>query len=344
MSSSSSSPLSRPSKVCDVAAIHHACKVNPAMYTTPQLNDTFILSANGFTHVDADALQHFPHCKVLFLNDNALIELPDTSFAMPQLTALYLHNNALTSVSALTSAIDVSRRLTILNLSRNALRSVRELSAELIPNVTSLDLSHNALTQVDSLRHCTALVDVNVSHNAIADGDALIATVSSLKALRVLYTKNNPFADSFGSYRRRIIASLLPIALTYLDDRPVTDDERLAVAAWSVGGVDGERLERVRQSDVRRLKDERNMAEWKKQRAAGGGTLFTTQRNCRIPKRRAEWNNTYTGGRGRYARRVGVGVGVGIGIGIGGRLGEERRRSFTGGKVVRSIGAGADAY
>ncbi len=48
--------------------------------------------------------------------------------------------------------------------------------------------------------------------------------------------------------------------LVYLDDRPVTDSERLSTNAWSEGGAEAERTERLRQLEAKEATYEANFA------------------------------------------------------------------------------------
>lgn len=55
----------------------------------------------------------------------------------------------------------------------------------------------------------------------------------------------NPAIQKIANYRRILISKVK--TLTYLDDRPVFEKERLATEAWLIGGVEAEREERARQ-------------------------------------------------------------------------------------------------
>jgi len=58
---------------------------------------------------------------------------------------------------------------------------------------------------------------------------------------------SNPVISKIQNYRRVMISRCKK--LTYLDDRPVFDKERLAVEAWAIGGPEAERAERARQKE-----------------------------------------------------------------------------------------------
>jgi dynein assembly factor 1 len=63
--------------------------------------------------------------------------------------------------------------------------------------------------------------------------------------LAVLDLRSNPVIPKIKNYRRTMIQGIK--SLTYLDDRPVFDKERLAVEAWFIGGPEAESDERARQ-------------------------------------------------------------------------------------------------
>jgi hypothetical protein len=66
----------------------------------------------------------------------------------------------------------------------------------------------------------------------------------------------NPVISKIQSYRKVLVSRCK--ALTYLDDRPVFERERLTTNAWAIGGLDGERNERERIRDEEVKKQEAN--------------------------------------------------------------------------------------
>jgi hypothetical protein len=74
---------------------------------------------------------------------------------------------------------------------------------------------------------------------------AILDVLEAMPQLAVLQLQGNPVVTKISNYRRNVIARCK--SLTYLDDRPVFEEERLAVEAWVVGGLPAEREERRRQ-------------------------------------------------------------------------------------------------
>ncbi len=70
----------------------------------------------------------------------------------------------------------------------------------------------------------------------------LIQILNSLQNLRVLYLKGNPITRNITFYRKTLIKEIEN--LTYLDDRPVNEGDRLASQAFFSGGLEAERKAR----------------------------------------------------------------------------------------------------
>jgi hypothetical protein len=66
----------------------------------------------------------------------------------------------------------------------------------------------------------------------------------------------NPVIKNIQNYRKTIVSRCQ--SLTYLDDRPVFEKERLLCNAWAVGGLDGERAERERIRNEEQMKQKAN--------------------------------------------------------------------------------------
>ena len=83
-----------------------------------------------------------------------------------------------------------------------------------------------------------------MTHNGLeGDGDALLALLAAMPALRALYlSAGNPIAGSVRPYRKRVVAAVA--GLVYLDERPVFDAERRGAEAWVRGGDEAEQAER----------------------------------------------------------------------------------------------------
>lgn len=59
--------------------------------------------------------------------------------------------------------------------------------------------------------------------------------LSKMSKLKVLMLKDTPFTRMTPSYRKQVILSVS--TLTFLDERPVTEDERFLTLAWKKGGL-----------------------------------------------------------------------------------------------------------
>lgn len=183
----------------------------------------------------------------------------------------FLQNNCITVISGLESLTE----LHTLNLSNNRISMVEGLSG--CTNLRTLNLSSNTLTTLKSVAHLAEvkmLQNLDLSKNRLCEGDeppkdpsvrepepwedqipldaeekersyAVLGLLENLPNLRTLYLKGNPVVSKMERYRKNAITRLS--ALHYLDDRPITHEERLATEAWAQGGNDAEREEKLRQ-------------------------------------------------------------------------------------------------
>ena len=78
---------------------------------------------------------------------------------------------------------------------------------------------------------------LDLSKNQIDDED-FIEIFAKLPELRVLVLTGNPITKTMKLYRKRIVSACKQ--LTYLDERPVFEDERRCADAFMRGGAEAE--------------------------------------------------------------------------------------------------------
>ncbi|KAI9187577.1 hypothetical protein H9P43_001966 [Blastocladiella emersonii ATCC 22665] len=221
-------------------------------YHTPALNDNLYLHYKGFARI-SDAICAYDGLKSLWLEGNALSSIEHLD-ALKLLRCLYLQENCIESLAGVARI----QSLAILNVSNNLLTALPAELADL-PHLSSLHATNNkfkSAADIAVLRDCTALTVLDLHHNAIDDRAAVTDVIWHIPNLAVLTLHHNPVLQSLAQYRRNTIVQIQ--SLTYLDDRPVFDNERRATEAWAAGGIDAERAEQQRQRDAERDEQRRN--------------------------------------------------------------------------------------
>ena len=149
----------------------------------------------------------------------------------PAAACRYVQQNCLRSLDGL----EQLPNLNTLNVSSNSLTSLQQLHS--CPLLSTLVAERNQLSTAASLQpllQCPALHTLDLQHNNIED-TAVIDIIAEMPQLRCLYLAGNPVVSKVQGYRKSMIARCSQ--LTYLDDRPVTEEERLWCEAWCVTGL-----------------------------------------------------------------------------------------------------------
>ncbi|KAJ3411792.1 Dynein assembly factor 1, axonemal [Chytridiales sp. JEL 0842] len=223
--------------------------VEQKAYQTPSLNDKLYFHFKGFARIEN--LEAYTGCKSLWLEGNGIGKIENLD-ALTELRCLFLHQNCIEIIENL----DSLQLLDTLSLGNNLIKSVSGLSN--LPNLRTLQLDHNFLKSADDIRHlldCPSIGILDLSFNKIDDPE-IVAILEQMPELAVLNLMSNPVISKIPNYRKTLISKLKK--LTYLDDRPVFDKERLATEAWVLGGIEAERAERVRQQEAEREEQRRN--------------------------------------------------------------------------------------
>jgi len=176
----------------------------------------------------------------LWLECNGFTKIENLSH-LTELRCLYLQQNLITKIEGLEGLVN----LVSLNLSSNRIKIIEGLQNNI--NLETLNVSQNVLTSVENIKGVTqapAISSLDLSGNYIEEPEDLVDTLKQMKNLKCFYFKGNPAMRNISNYRK-VIISKIP-SLTYLEDRPVFELDRITSEAWAKGGREAEALERRR--------------------------------------------------------------------------------------------------
>lgn len=244
-----------------VACLQRICR-RKGLYDTCAINDVLYLNFEGFSEIQPCLQTNYFNLKSLFMESNSIHEILYLE-KLTLLKGLYMQKNVLTRIENIGTLINLSQ----LDFSNNRITEIEMESLENLSNLDSLSLKNNCLSSLTEIAKivngkcgqnisCLDLSGNNISSEGIID------LLSSMPKLKLLYLKGNPFLQTMDFYRKTTVAKLR--ALTFLDDRPIFEQERRLNDAWMKGGPNEEHLERVRikneEKDKRlKTKQERKM-------------------------------------------------------------------------------------
>jgi len=223
------------------------CKQNGG-YNSPALNEKLYLHFKGWPRIEN--LDEFTGARVVWLEGNGLAKIENMQ-PMASLRQMYLQQNCIKKMENLEGFDE----LVCINLSENFIGKVENISH--LPKLETLQLNNNnmvTLEDFEHLRECKNLRTLELSKNQI-DDPAIVDVLASLPELRLLKLDGNPVVRKIPQYRKTLITRFRN--LTYLDDRPVFEDERLTAEAWARGGIEAEKMERQRQRALKKAKEDR---------------------------------------------------------------------------------------
>ena len=206
-------------------------------YEYPHLNANLYLHFQGFHKIQN--LDNFTNLKVLYLENNCIDKIENLE-NLRNLTCLYLQNNYIKEIENLEN----NRNLVILNLSNNKIKEIKNL--EKLEKLENLYIEKNYISTLQSLEgllEIKKLILLDIQNNELTENhEEIISLLEQLGKLKVLYLKGNDIIRSINNYRRTLIVRLKH--LTYLDDRPVREEDRIGAIAYLEGGYPAEQRAR----------------------------------------------------------------------------------------------------
>jgi dynein assembly factor 1 len=222
-------------------------------YRTPSLNEKLYLHFKGFSYIRN--MEQFTGLKCLYFEGNGCKSMKGLEHCT-EMRSLFMQENMIKVMEG----IEHMKELRQLNLSENMIEVVQGLKE--CVHLDTIHLKRNrigrhadgSIEALKGLLERPTLCCVDVQDNYIEEPEILDEIFAKLPNLKVLYLLNNPCIKKINGYRKTVI-SKIP-TLTYLDDRPVFEDDRRRAEAWTRGGIEEERLE------IKKIKKEKDDKHW----------------------------------------------------------------------------------
>merc|ERR1719199_1721380 len=198
-------------------------------YRSPALNDKLYLHFKGWKKIE-ECLGEYSGVRALWLEGNGLRTL-DNLGNLKELRCLYVQQNCLESLEG----VEENGELDSINASNNCIKTVSGVAH--LKRLNTLQLAHNRLATPEDVAHlaeCRTIGVLDISNNKLED-PVVLDILAKMENLHVLQMQGNPVTRKIKHYRNTVIARCQK--LTYLDDRPVFEDERRTVTAWARGGA-----------------------------------------------------------------------------------------------------------
>ncbi|XP_024518978.1 leucine-rich repeat-containing protein ODA7 [Selaginella moellendorffii] len=206
------------------------CREKRLFASLPELNEVLHLHHRGI--VEIKGLEEYTGLKTLHLESNAILKIKGLDCLM-NLRCLYLNQNLLEDVEGL----DKLPRLEALDLADNQIKCLKGLSC--CQCLRQLNLSGNMLCLEEDVAHltkCKSLQSLDISRNKL-DNEESLQIIQSLR-LTLLKMSGNPIVSTIPYYRKLCLVQMP--TLTYLDESPVSENERRLARAWTEGGNEEE--------------------------------------------------------------------------------------------------------
>ena len=263
-------------------------------YDSPKLNVNLYLHFQGFRKIQN--LDNFSNLQVLYLENNSINKIEGLG-KLINLTCLYLQNNYIKEIENLENNI----KLSILNLSNNKIQSIPNISY--LNKLENLYISKNSLSTIENLEgllNLKSLSLLDIQNNPFSvNPDDLITFLNKLEKLKVLYLKGD-ITRLIPNYRRTLIVKIKN--LTYLDDRPIKNEDKVGAEAYFKGGYQAEKEARIKYREendkvIQIRKREKEMMEIsfdeRKKLALNSLQLEYNKRKNELESEKDELNKTY---------------------------------------------------
>ena len=208
-------------------------------YDSPALNLNLYLHFQGFRKIQN--LDSFNKLQVLYLENNSINKIEGLE-KLVDLRCLYLQNNYIKEIEGLNN----NKLLSILNLSNNKIKTIKNMNH--LQNLENFYISKNELSTIEDLQNLLeikslSLLDIQ-NNNFTENSNELLLFLNKIENLKVLYLKGNEICRAIPNYRRTIIIKLSN--LTYLDDKPIKQEDRVGAIAYLEGGYEAEKKARLK--------------------------------------------------------------------------------------------------